>query len=73
MHAKDLIRKALDELGVPGPETSAPVANAVMLLTDALAIPDEPLLGLATTAQMLAELTARAEVGGYAEHRTVDS
>lgn len=29
-------------------------------------------LGLATTAEMLAELQARAEVGGYAKYRTVD-
>lgn len=33
---------------------------------------DEPLLGLATTRQLLDELVARAEVGGYAEYRTVD-
>lgn len=31
-----------------------------------------PTLGLATTAQLLDELKARAEVGGYAEYRTVD-
>ena len=31
----------------------------------------QPQLGLATTAQLLAELQARAEVGGYAEYRTV--
>lgn len=30
-----------------------------------------PLLGLATTRQLLAELSARAEVGGYADYRTV--
>lgn len=30
-------------------------------------------LGLATTAELLAELQARAEVGGYADYRTVDS
>jgi hypothetical protein len=35
--------------------------------------PDEPQLGLATTAQLLSELTARAEVGGYANYRTVDA
>lgn len=35
-------------------------------------IPTEPYLGLATTAQLLDELRARAEVGGYAGYRTVD-
>lgn len=40
----------------------------------ALDLADEtPRLGCATTAQMLEELTARAEVGGYADYRTVDS
>lgn len=29
-------------------------------------------LGLATTAELLNELQARAELGGYATHRTVD-
>ena len=33
---------------------------------------DEPLLGLATTEQLLEELYARAEVGGYLDYRTVD-
>lgn len=32
----------------------------------------EPQLGCATTAQLLTELQARAEVGGYAAYRTVD-
>ncbi|MDF2751638.1 MAG: hypothetical protein K0S82_20 [Gaiellaceae bacterium] len=32
----------------------------------------EPHLGCATTAQMLHELTVRAEIGGYANYRTVD-
>jgi len=32
-----------------------------------------PNLGMATTAELLAELQARAEVGGYAEYRTVDN
>lgn len=32
---------------------------------------DEPQLGLATTKQLLEELQARAEVGGYASYRTV--
>ena len=31
-----------------------------------------PNLGCATTAELLAELVARAEVGGYAGYRTVD-
>lgn len=34
--------------------------------------PGDPQLGLATTAQLLEELTARAVVGGYAGYRTVD-
>lgn len=34
---------------------------------------DQPLLGLATTRQLLEELTARAEINGYAEYRTVDA
>jgi hypothetical protein len=29
-------------------------------------------LGLATTAELIEELAARARVGGYAEYRTVD-
>lgn len=33
----------------------------------------EPNLGLATTAQLLNELRARAEIGGYANYRTVDN
>ncbi len=33
---------------------------------------NSPLLGLATTAELLGELTARAEAGGYADYRTVD-
>lgn len=32
----------------------------------------EPLLGCATTAQLLNELMVRAEIGGYAAYRTVD-
>jgi len=34
-------------------------------------IPEDPLLGLATTRQLLAELEARAEIGGYADYTTV--
>jgi hypothetical protein len=33
----------------------------------------EPQLGCATTAEMLSELMVRAEIGGYARYRTVDS
>jgi hypothetical protein len=33
----------------------------------------QALLGLATTGQLLAELTARAEIHGWARYRTVDS
>jgi hypothetical protein len=33
----------------------------------------EPLLGCATTTQLLAELQARAEIGGYANYRTIDA
>jgi hypothetical protein len=35
-------------------------------------IPEDPLLGLATTRQLLSELQARAEVGGYADYSPVD-
>lgn len=38
----------------------------------ALNAPTQPYLGLATTAQLIDELRARAEVGGYATYRTVD-
>lgn len=34
---------------------------------------DKANLGLATTAELLAELSARAETGGYADYRTVDT
>jgi len=34
--------------------------------------PTEPYLGLATTRQLLDELSARADLGGYAGYRTVD-
>ena len=33
---------------------------------------DEPMLGLATTRQLLAEITARIEVDGQLDYRTVD-
>lgn len=32
----------------------------------------EPLLGLATTGELIKELAARAELGNYANYRTVD-
>lgn len=32
-----------------------------------------PYLGCATTAELLNELKARAEIGGYANYRTVDN
>lgn len=32
----------------------------------------EPNLGLATTSELLTELLARAEIGGYDQYRTVD-
>jgi GTPase SAR1 family protein len=34
--------------------------------------PQPAYLGLATTGELLAELQARADVGGYADYRTVD-
>jgi hypothetical protein len=33
---------------------------------------ESPLLGLATTGQLLDELKARAELGGYVNYRTID-
>lgn len=33
----------------------------------------EPNLGCATTEELLNELLARAQVGGYADYRTIDS
>lgn len=46
----------------------------VRLLKQTLSYPEPeetPKLGLATTGELLAELTARAEVHGYAKYRTV--
>lgn len=34
---------------------------------------ENPWLGLASTKQLLEELQSRAEVGGYADYRTIDS
>jgi len=34
---------------------------------------DRPWLGLATTGELLKELTARAEINGYSEYRTFGS
>lgn len=46
-------------------EAEGPFTAAVNRLSEAK-------LGLATTAQLLSELQARAEVGGYGQYRTVD-
>jgi len=40
--------------------------------TENAKLKNEPRLGMATTAELLEELTARAEVGGYATYRTWD-
>lgn len=40
------------------------------LAIEALSAAEKPLLGLATTRELLAELAARAETGGYADYRT---
>lgn len=48
------------------------LATAFAEIIDRYSI-DDPLLGLATTAQLIDELKARAVIGGYDQYRTVDS
>jgi len=55
-----------------GIEMDTVLATAFADIIDKYAI-DEPLLGLATTAQLLDELKARAVIGGYDQYRTVDA
>ncbi len=52
-------------------EMDADLAEAFAEIIDE--IWSKPWLGNATTAEMLAELTVRAEIHGYANYRTVDN
>ncbi|MDP1774254.1 MAG: hypothetical protein Q8L15_18455 [Methylobacter sp.] len=53
-----------------GKEMDTDLADAFAEILDE--IWSKPWLGNATTGEMLEELKARAEVGGYAAYRTVD-
>lgn len=54
-------------------QMDADLAYAIVDEIEKLNEIEQPMLGLATTLQLLEELTARAEIGGYAQYRTVDS
>ena len=58
-----------DKEGVFLSEQAINIARGLDFFLDDIA---EPLLGLATTAQLIDELRARAEINGYLNYRTVD-
>lgn len=85
----DVVRQTYQSDGalcvVVGYDPRADYARVVYLIGDApiskvsydeeseLALVTSANLGCVSTSELLAELQARAEVGGYAEYRTVDN
>lgn len=59
---RDKLLELFGEYGLPrGDEDCAPVASAILAKLDAIELEEGPLLGLATTRELLAELKARLE------------
>lgn len=57
---------------IKGTEIVMPEAELTRIGNKLLEKVDKPNLGLATTRQLLAEITARIEVDGQLDYRTVD-
>jgi len=56
----------------PAGELVMPTEDLIRICNELMQYVNVPRLGCATTGELLSELSARAEVAGYANYRTVD-